>query len=339
MNNPFSTCQSAGIIVEIGGNHEGDLNYAFKLIDKALEAGAKSIKFQSYTGNSLVNQEIDPDRAKHFDRFSISYELQKEIAKYVIEKGGNFMSSLWDLESLEALNPFINIHKVGSGDLTNLFLISEICKTKKPLILSTAMSDLKLINETVDFIKTKFPFYSKPNKLALLHCVAMYGDLNDIHANLLAIKDIKLEFPDLVIGYSDHTLGVVAPILSLALGAEVVEVHFTDDKTRAFRDHHLSLDPNELTLLIESFKRHKNILGAQKKSIVEDVESPERIAEFRRSCYLNRDLKKGDVISQLDLITLRPKLGIDAKDYFKLIGKKLKKDKKKFCPLDWQDFE
>ena len=185
-----------------------------------------------------------------------------------------------------------NIHKVGSGDLTNLFLISEICKTKKPLILSTAMSDLKLINETVDFIKTKFPFYSRPNKLALLHCVAMYGDLNDIHANLLAIKDIKLEFPDLVIGYSDHTLGVVAPILSLALGAEVVEVHFTDDKTRAFRDHHLSLDPNELTLLIESFKRHKNILGTQKKSIVEDVESSERIAEFRRSCYLNRDLNE-----------------------------------------------
>ena len=120
MNNPFSTCQSAGIIVEIGGNHEGDLNYAFKLIDKALETGARSIKFQSYTGNSLVNEKIDPERSKHFDKFAISYDQQKEIAKYVLKRGGNFMSSLWDLESLEILNPLINIHKVGSGDLRRI---------------------------------------------------------------------------------------------------------------------------------------------------------------------------------------------------------------------------
>jgi len=339
MHKSFSTCQSAGIIVEIGGNHEGNPEYAFRLIDKALKTGAKSIKFQSYTGNSLVNKEIDPDRARHFDKFAISYDLQQEIAEYVIKKGGNFMSSLWDLESLEILDPFINIHKVGSGDLTNLPMISEICKTKKPLILSTAMSDLELISETVDFIKTNFPFYSKPNNLALLHCVAMYGDLNDAHANLGAIEDIRNKFPELVIGYSDHTLGVVASIMSLALGAEIVEVHFTDDKTRDFRDHHLSLDPDELTLLIESFERHKVILGSKEKTIVQDIESPERIKEFRRSCYLNKNLKKGDIINELDLITLRPLKGIDAKNYFKLVGKKLKKDINKLDPLDWQDFE
>lgn len=339
MDKSFSTCQSAGIIVEIGGNHEGDLAYAFKLIDKAFDAGAKSIKFQSYTGNTLVNKKIDLERAQHFDKFAIPYDSQKEIAEYVIKKGGNFMSSLWDLESLEILNPYINIHKVGSGDLTNIFLISEICKTNKPLILSTAMADIELINETVEFIKTNFPFYTKPNKLALLHCVAMYGDLNDTHANLNAIKDIRLKFPDLVIGYSDHTYGVLAPIMSLALGVEIIEVHFTDDKTRAFRDHHLSLNPTELNLLIESFERYENILGNKKKTIVEDIESPDRIKEFRRSCYLNKDLKKGETVSNSDLIVLRPQTGIDAKDYFKLIGKSPKKDLKKLDKLSWQDFE
>ena len=127
--------------------------------------GAKSIKLQSYTADSLVNKNVDPDRANHFNKFTISYDHQKEIAQYIIDKGGNFMSSLWDLNSIEALDPFIKIHKIGSGDLTNFPLIEEFCKTNKPLIISTAMSDIKMVTETVNFIQSNFPTYQNKNHL------------------------------------------------------------------------------------------------------------------------------------------------------------------------------
>jgi len=339
-NNNFSiTCKDAGVIVEIGGNHEGDIDYAYKLVDSAISAGAQSIKLQSYTANSLVNNKLNPDRAKHFEKFTLPYHQQIDIAKYIASKGAMFMSSLWDLKSLELLDPYIDIHKVGSGDLTNYSIIHALCETKKPLILSTAMSDITLIKESVDFIYQHFPEYKEPGRLALLHCVAMYGDLNDNYANLMAIQDLKSNFPRTTVGYSDHTFGVEAAILSLSLGAEIIEVHFTDDKTREFRDHHLSINKEELLLLNSAYTRSRNLLGNNAKGFVDPVESKERITEFRRACFINKDIEPGHKISKEDLTSLRPMKGIDAKDFYKLIGKTALLPIKKLEILDWKMFD
>lgn len=333
------TVFDAAVIVEIGGNHEGDLAYAYKLVDAAISVGAKNIKLQSYTGPSLVNQQVDPERAKHFERFALPYNDQVKIAKYVLGKGASFMSSLWDKESFEVLDPYIDVHKVGSGDLTNFQMIDRICETNKPLILSTAMSDIALIRKTVDFIRHHYPFYTDPNQLALLQCVAMYGDLEDRYANLDAISDLRAEFPDLVIGYSDHTLGVVASIMAIGKGASIVEVHFTDDKNREFRDHHLAVVGEELRLLIEASDRATALNGNGSKDVVVEVETPERIRQFRRACYFQRDLSRGEVIKLEDISCLRPSEGIQAEYIYDLVGKKLSFDVPAFTPLSWDLFE
>ncbi len=329
------TVFDAAVIVEIGGNHEGDLAYAYKLVDSAIAAGAKNIKLQSYTGPSLVNQQVDPERAKHFARFAMPYDDQVKIAKYVLDKGASFMSSLWDEESLEVLDPYIDIHKVGSGDLTNFQMISRLCETKKPLIVSTAMSDIELIQKTVDFIKDQFPHYHNSNQLVLLHCVAMYGDLQDEYAHLSHITSLKDQFPDLRIGYSDHTSGVVASILAIGMGAEIVEVHFTDNKSRDFRDHHLSVDARELRLLLDASSRAKKLRGSGNKDVIEAIETPERIREFRRACYFKRDLSAGHIIKSQDLVCLRPNEGISANNFYDLVGRKLNADVSALAPLSW----
>lgn len=339
LNNFDYTCKDAGIIVEIGGNHEGNIDYAYSLVNSAFSAGAQSIKLQSYTSESLVNHKLNPERAKHFEKFTLPYQQQIEIAKYIKSKGAMFMSSLWDLKSLSMLDPYINIHKVGSGDLTNYSMIYALCETKKPLILSTAMSDIALIKESVNFIYQHFPDYKEPGRLGLLHCVAMYGDLNDSHANLMAIQDLKINFPEVTIGYSDHTLGVEAAILSISLGAELIEVHFTDDKKREFRDHHLSINKEELILLNSAYARSKDLFGTHTKDFVNAVESKERITEFRRACFLNKNIEIGHKISNEDLIVLRPMQGIDAKHFYKLIGKKALVPIKKLETLDWSMFD
>lgn len=333
------TVFDAAVIVEIGGNHEGDVAYAYKLVDSAIAVGAKNIKLQSYTGPSLVNHQVAPERAKHFERFALPYDDQVKIAKYVLGKGASFMSSLWDKESFEVLDPYIDIHKVGSGDLTNFQMIRRFCETNKPLILSTAMSDIALIRKTVDFIRHHYPFYTDPNQLALLQCVAMYGDLEDRYANLNAISDLRAEFPDLVVGYSDHTLGVVASIMAIGKGAGVIEVHFTDDKNREFRDHHLSVVGEELRLLIEASDRATNLNGVGLKNIVHDVETPHRIREFRRACYLNSDVTPGQIIQAQDIICLRPNIGIDASESLKLEGHVARTHIAALSPLEWEMFE
>ena len=250
-----------------------------------------------------------------------------------------FMSSLWDSKSLKELDPFIEIHKAGSGDLTNFSMIKALCETKKPLILSTAMADIKLIRQTVDFIYSNFPEYKDPSHLALLQCVAMYGDLDDSYANLRAINDLKESFPGITIGYSDHTRGVEASIMSLALGAEIIEAHFTDDKNREFRDHHLSVDSSELRLLLSAFSRANNFLGESTKNVVKPVESDERIRDFRRGCYLNKTLEAGVIITEEDLITLRPWSGIAASEFYNIIGNRTNKSIEELQPIEWEMFD
>jgi N,N'-diacetyllegionaminate synthase len=327
------------IIAEIGGNHEGNLNYAKKLLVDAASAGANAVKFQTYFPDKIVSKIENKERHAHFQKFVLSIEDYIELASLAKKNNILFMSSIWDIETLRELNPYIEIHKIGSGDLTNYPLIKAIIQTGKPFIFSTAMAQMSEIQETVEFINSIDSTYITLNKLSILQCVAMYGEPKNTYANLNVIKELRDSFPGIIIGYSDHTEGHYAANIAVALGANILELHFTDDKTREFRDHQISITKDELILLKANIAQTLSLLGAHSKAPVTEIETPSRIWEFRRACYLKVDCQKGDVMSIDNLTTLRPCSGIDARRYSDLIGKKLLVDKLAFHQLSWDDFE
>lgn len=327
------------IIAEIGGNHEGRFDYAKKLLIDAVESGADAVKFQTYRGDKIVSKVEGPVRNKHFKKFELSDEQWIDLAELAHAKGIKFMSSCWDTESLELLDKYIDVHKIGSGDVTNYPLIEKIVKLNKPVIISVAMSTLGEVQELVLFIKKINPEFIESGKLCLLHCVAMYGDLDDRHANLNMIKNLQDSFPDIEIGYSDHTKGNYAAQIAVGIGVRVLELHFTDNKNQEFRDHHLSVTKEELMELVEKSKRIKILTGEYDKKPVNSVEDVDRIRQFRRAVYPKIDLKVGDVLSADNLTTLRPNKGIDARDYYKIIGMRVKQDKSAFEAIYWEDLE
>tara|TARA_Y100001935_G_scaffold23441_1_gene17012 strand:+ start:374 stop:1384 length:1011 start_codon:yes stop_codon:yes gene_type:complete len=327
------------IIAEVGGNHEGSLDYAKDLLIQAAAGGADAVKFQTYFPDRIVSKVEDPDRHKHFSKFSLLIDDYLELAELAKENNVMFMSSIWDSESFLALDSSISIHKIGSGDLTNFPLIKEIISTGKPLIISTAMSTMREVEDTVNFIEETKPEYKDSNKLAILQCVAMYGEPDDQYANLNVIRSLSQRFPNHTIGYSDHTIGNYAANIAVALGAKILEIHFTDDKSRDFRDHHISVTKEELIDLKQNILKTQTLQGATIKEPVLKIETSERISEFRRSCYLKNDCKSGEIITQENLTTLRPNKGIDSRDYFKLLGKKLLINKKAFEAIYWDDIE
>ena len=167
----------------------------------------------------------------------------------------------------------------------------------------------------------------------------MYGEPQDYYANLDVISTFLEKFPNHTIGYSDHTIGNFAANVAVTLGAKILEVHFTDDKSREFRDHHISITKEELIELKKNILTIQALRGVIEKKPVKEIETSERIFEFRRSCYLKHDCKPGDLITEDNLTTLRPNKGIDSRDYFKLLGKKLIVNKKAFEAIYWYDVE
>ena len=330
MNPKFMNRDDTFIIAEIGGNHEGDFDYAKKLLLDAAKSGADAVKFQIYKADKIVSRLEGEARNKHFKKFEMTDEQFVELAKLAEKNNIMFMASLWDNNAVNNFDNYLKIHKIGSGDLTNYPILEAIAKKNRPMIISTAMATLEEIKETVKFIEKVNPALLKENKLCMLHCVATYGDPKDEYANLLSIRKLQDEFPNIPIGYSDHTKGVYPCELAITMGARVIEKHFTDDKTREFRDHHISADLDDMKELVEKAEKIKTLLGKYEKKPIEEVETLQRINEFRRAVYLKEDLKAGDILTKDNLITLRPNVGVDARDYYKILGKRLKKDKKAY---------
>ncbi|OGM01762.1 hypothetical protein A3K72_01055 [Candidatus Woesearchaeota archaeon RBG_13_36_6] len=355
--NTFFNKDKVFIIAEIGGNHEGNFEYAKKLLLDASKTGANAVKFQIYKADTIVSKVEDAARNKHFKNFELSNEQYKTLAKMTKEKDIIFCASLWSKEEIDIFDPYLKFYKIGSGDFTNLPIIEHIVKKNKPLLLSTAMSNLDEIKGVVEFIDKTNPNLRKDKNLVLLHCVATYGDPRDEYANLLSIKILQDTFPDINIGYSDHTKGIDACKIAIAIGARVIEKHFTDNKDQEFRDHHLSVDVKEMKQLVEKSrkikvvktkhtdkgyvqeianatmvdpKKVKNLLGKYSKKPTPAVETPARIREFRRAVYLKQDSPADTVLTKDNLTTLRPNKGIDARDFYKVLGKRLKKNKKAF---------
>tara|TARA_B100000902_G_scaffold399844_1_gene472959 strand:- start:11110 stop:12129 length:1020 start_codon:yes stop_codon:yes gene_type:complete len=314
------------IIAEIGMNHEGNFDNCKKILYEALETNVDIIKFQTFETNSFINKKYSPHRHTHFDKFLLSNSQFEELANICKSRNKIFMTSFWDINSIDILDKYVPYYKVGSGDLTNYQILKKLALKNKPIIISCAMSNLEEVKKSIKFIDSINPKLIENNDLVVLHCVAMYGEPKDEYANLLSIKTLQNEL-NVPIGYSDHTVGTYACELAISMGAKLIEVHFTDNnKNREFRDHEISLTKNELQYLLDRRDQIQVLLGKYGKFPIEPIENENRITEFRRALYLNKNMKEGDIISENDIIALRPRMGIPAEYYDKLIGKKIKKD-------------
>tara|TARA_X000000368_G_scaffold419059_1_gene421900 strand:+ start:2473 stop:3483 length:1011 start_codon:yes stop_codon:yes gene_type:complete len=327
------------LIAEIGGNHEGNIDWALDMIADAASAGANAVKFQSYSAEQLVNQKLDETRFNHFNNFVLNENEWNMLKEKALNCGVDFLTSIWDIESFRYLLSEMPIIKVGSGDLTNYKYLKEFSSTGKPIILSTAMADLKEIKSSVSFVQECNPIYNSKDFLCLMHCVAMYGDPKESYANLNSISLLQNNFPKLNIGYSDHTLGFEAMLIAKSMGVNIFEFHFTFDKSRDFRDHHISLNKEDLIEFKHQINRINIFKGNNNISPVAQIETPKRITEFRRACFFNRKMKKDEIIYADDITVLRPNIGIPASKFPELIGKKLVIDVNPFEPLSMDYFE
>ena len=335
--NYFHSKNDVYLIAEIGGNHEGDFEYAKQLTRLAAESGVDAVKYQIYTGDSLVNQKYDPDRNNHFKRFQLTQEQYLELAELCQKLGVTFMASVWDIEAIDYIDRFSSIYKIGSGDLTAYNLIKKIVMTSKPIILSTGLATFAEVHDVVAFIKKLDATFINEKKLAILQCSSMYP-IPDEDANLNVIRSYMEHF-DLPVGYSDHTVGKDAIEVAVAMGAEIIEVHFTDSREgKEIRDHKVSLTKDEIQGFIKRVRKIKVQQGSADKFPTPSEIKNGHIGSFRRAVYVNKDLPVNHKLTEEDLIALRPMEGVGAERYYQLIGAVLNRPIRKLERLDQQYF-
>lgn len=334
MRNYFNGKHGPLLIAEIGGNHEGDFTYAKKLTEMAIDTDVDMVKFQIYTGNSLVSKMESPDRNRHFKKFELSREQHLELAQMVTEAGLTYTSSVWDLSAVAWLDPYMPVYKIGSGDLTAYPVLRSLAKLGKPLILSTGLATEAEVMESVAFIQSCNDLYRHADHLALLQCTSMYP-IGDGDAHLNVMQRLR-EKTGLTIGYSDHTVGSKALAYATAMGAEILEFHFTDEREgKQFRDHKVSLMPAEVKELIREIGKIKAYQGsAEKQPVAIELENQHEVS-FRRAVYPLKDLPTGTVLNEENLGVLRPNHGIDARDFDKLLGKTLLTAVRQHQKLTW----
>lgn len=324
------------LIAEIGGNHEGDFDYALKLSYLAFEAGVDYVKYQMYSGDTLVSRLESPQRNTHFKKFELSRDQYIHLAELCQQNGAKFLASVWDPKYFDWIDPYMDFYKIGSGDLTAYPVLKATAQLKKPILLSTGLSTEKEVLDAVAYLQSCDARYKDPEYLALLQCTAMYPiPASDAH---LSVMNRLSALTGLKAGYSDHTEGSVALETAVACGAEILEFHFTDDrKNKTFRDHKVSLTRDEVLALTDKIKEIKELRGSDQKSPL-PVEG-DHVVTFRRAIYPSKDLKKGDVLTEDNLICLRPNHGIDAREFDQVIGRKLKLDVQAHQKLSWDIIE
>jgi len=327
MSNNFTGKYGPLLIAEIGGNHEGNFEYAKKLTQLAIDTKVDFVKFQIYTGDTLVSKEESPDRNKHFKKFELTREQHIELASMVTEAGINYTSSVWDLEALKWIDEYIPIYKIGSGDLTAYPVLEVIAKIGKPIVISTGLATEEEVLDSINFIQSVNNVYKDADMLAILQCTSMYP-INFSDANLAVMKRLK-SLTGMTIGYSDHTEGSKALIYAAAMGAEVLEFHFTDSREgKEFRDHKVSLTPQEVTDLISELKEIEILSGNEFKRPLDIEISNGHVKSFRRGVYAKININKGDTFESSNLTVLRPNEGMDAREFSALLGKKAPRDYK-----------
>ncbi len=318
------------IIAEAGVNHNGSIELAKKLIDKASEAGADAVKFQSFKAEKLLTknaqkaqyQEMttgnEENQFEMIKRLELGYKKHEELINYCKSKNIMFLSSPFDLESIDLLNNLgLEIFKIPSGEITNLPYLRKIGSLKKNVILSTGMSTLGDIEKALEILRE-----SGTTDITVLHCNTEYPTpMKDV--NLNAMNTIKESFK-VEVGYSDHTLGIEVPIAAVALGATVIEKHFTLDKTMEGPDHKASLEPEELKDMVRCIRNIEKALGDGVKRLTESESKNINIA--RKSIVAGRYIKKGEVLTEENLEIKRPGNGISPIRWNEVIGKVANRD-------------
>ena len=315
------------IIAEAGGNHNGSLKKAYKLVDIAKKAGADYVKFQTFKAETLVSknapkakyQKKNVKKISHYElikKLEMSYDMHIKIIKYCKQKKIKFLSSPFCIDSFDLLRKFnLDFIKIPSGEITNLPLLRHIRKFNNDIILSTGMSNLNEIRKALKILK------NKSRKIILLHCNTEYPTpINDI--NLNAMRFLKKKFK-LDVGYSDHSLGIQVPIIAASLGAKVIEKHFTISKKMVGPDHVASLNPKELISMVKAIRSTEIILGKNKKFVSKSERKNILIA--RKSLFAARDIEKGEKFSFNNLVCLRPGSGISPINIDKVCKHKAKK--------------
>ncbi|MDC0931515.1 N-acetylneuraminate synthase [Methylophilaceae bacterium] len=342
---------SCYIIAEAGVNHNGSEEIAIKLIQAAAESGADAVKFQTFKAENLVSKEsktaeyqkLQTGEDKQYfmlKKLEISEELHIKLMNQCKKSGIEFLSTPFDIESAKFLLDLgMRKIKVPSGELTNIPYIIELAKFDIPMIISTGMSNLDEIKNTLIEIKNlrKVKKFKRPlcEMITILHCTSNYPAKNkDI--NLRAMKTIEKEF-NVPVGYSDHTEGLFVSVNAVAMGATIIEKHFTLNKDMSGPDHKASLEPEELKEMISQIRRIEECLGSEIKSPTEN-EMPIR-SLMRRSVVLTCDKKANEVLKLEDLELLRPGHGIAPVDMKKVVGKKLLVDCKIGTTLKWNDLK
>lgn len=320
----FDIKKNVFLIAEIGNNHEGSFELASRLIKIAYEAGAHAVKFQTIDPELLVHSE-DKDRLNTLRKFYLNPEQYKKLEKISKELGLIFLSTPFSLNSINWLNNLLPAYKISSGDITFLSLIKKIAEQGKPILLSTGMSNLDEIETAIKLICDNSPLKYPKENICIMHCVSSYPT-EYLDANLNCLNTLK-NF-GCYVGYSDHTLGIEASICAISLGARIIEKHFTISKTySSFRDHQLSADPEELKELAIAIRKTEDLLGSNKKHLLECEENTYLAA--RRSLVSAKDLIEGSIIKEDDFIALRPLKNIPVEKLSKIVGKRINKSIKK----------
>ncbi len=343
IKNFFTSKARCLIIAEIGVNHNGDINLAKKLIDSAIKSGADVVKFQTYKTEKLVTKKTpkvkyqynttSPEET-HFDmlkKLELNYDDHIKLKKYCDDKYIKFISTPYDIDSANFLFDInVDFFKTASADLVDLPLHNWIAQTGKPSIISVGMSTNKEIKDTLDIYKK-----NENNDIVLLHCVSNYPcSFESLNLNVMDALKINFKVP---VGYSDHSIGNDAAILSIGKGACVLEKHFTLDKNLPGPDHLASSTPKEFSDLVDSIRRAEIILGSSVKKIQKEEIEMAKIS--RKSLFLNKSIKLGEILKMEFLELKRPGTGLMSSEALNIIGKKARSDLKSGHQVKMSDFD
>lgn len=330
------------IIAEAGSNHDRDLAQARRLVEVAAESGADAVKFQTFTSDRIVAE--TPTRAKYLDsilppgktmselfrELELPHEWHAELKSHAESCGIDFVSTPFDHEAVDLLDGLgVKVFKVATYELWHLPLIRDIASRGKPIICSTGMADIGEVQLAVDAVRS-----TGNEQLILLHCVVNYPP-PFAELNLRAIETMRRAF-GVPVGWSDHTPGWLAPVVATALGAAVIEKHFTTDRTRSGPDHRFALEPAELTAMVRAIRDAQDALGDGVKRMA--PAEADLYVTARRSLFAARAIEPGTVLTADDVAILRPGTGLEVRDVDHVIGRTARRRIERHEPLAWEMF-
>jgi N,N'-diacetyllegionaminate synthase len=332
------------IIAEVGSNHNGDMDLCRRLIDAAAAAGAHAVKFQSWTDASLIAQEeyarntVYSDKKKHFGTlremvtaYQLTAEQHREAHAHCQARAIAFCSSVFSVEEANLLEELdVPFFKIASMDVVHLSLLKHVARKQRPVVISTGMATLAEIEQAVDTVRAE-----GNEQIVLLHCVSIYPpEYDTIHLRNMATLQAAFDVP---VGFSDHTMGVAIPLAAIAIGACVIEKHFTLDQEMEGWDHAISANPEQLRTIVAEGRNTFTALGESKR-IVSAAEMEKR-KKFRRSLVARHKLDQGHMLTEADINAKRPGTGIAPNEIAYVIGRRLACDVAADQVLHWKHLQ